>query len=341
MSAVTITGLTKSYAGRPVLRGVDLTVADGSLTAVLGPSGCGKTTLLRIVAGFVRADAGEVRLGEREVEAAGIVADKRGVGYVPQEGALFPHLTVRQNILFGVRRADRSDVLLKEMLELAELGPELATRFPHELSGGQQQRVAIARALAPSPAVVLLDEPFSSLDAALRASAGRAIARVLRHAGATTLLVTHDQGEALSLADQVALMRAGQFVQVDTPARIYELPVDEAAAHFVGGASMLPATVVDRVATCVLGQVPVLTPLDGPVRLVVRPEQVEVIPAIAAAVTAVVVDVSYYGAHILLQLTLPDGTPLAARGPSTRAPRAGDEVGVFVHGPVLAHPATR
>jgi iron(III) transport system ATP-binding protein len=341
MSAVTIAGLTKAYAGHPILRGVDLTVPDGALMAVLGPSGCGKTTLLRIVAGFVRADSGEVRLGDREVEAAGIAPDKRGVGYVPQEGALFPHLSVRQNILFGVRRADRSPALLRDMLELAELGSDLAGRFPHELSGGQQQRVAIARALAPSPAVVLLDEPFSSLDAALRASAGRSIARVLRHAGATTLLVTHDQGEALSLADQVALMRAGEFVQVDPPSRIYELPVDEAAAHFVGGASIIQASVAGRIATCILGQVPVVYPLDGNVRLVIRPEQVEVIPAIAAAVKATVVEVSYYGAHILLQLTLPDGTPLAARGPSTRAPRAGDEVGVFVHGPVLAHPATR
>ena len=337
MSAVTITGLAKAYSGLPVLRGVNLEVPDGSLTAVLGPSGCGKTTLLRIIAGFVRADSGSVRVGNREVE--NVSPDKRGVGYVPQEGALFPHLTVRQNILFGLPAAKRTDARLAEMLELAELGRELGGRYPHELSGGQQQRVALARALAPAPAVVLLDEPFSSLDAALRATAGRAVERVLRHAGATALLVTHDQGEALSLTDQVALMRDGRFVQVDTPARIYELPVDEAVARFVGGASMVPAVVVDRTATGVLGKVPVVYPLNGPVRLVVRPEQVEVLAPLAAPVTAVVVDVSYYGAHILLQLTLPDGTPLAARGPSTRAPRVGDEVGVFVHGPVLAHPA--
>jgi len=344
MSAVTITHLTKAYAGRPVLRDIDLTVPDGSITAVLGPSGCGKTTLLRIVAGFVRSDSGTVSIDDRLVEAPSVQVkpDKRGVGYVPQEGALFPHLTVAANILFGLRRSERTTARLHEMLDLAELGSELADRYPHQLSGGQQQRVAIARALAPSPDVVLLDEPFSSLDAALRASAGRAVARVLRHAGATALLVTHDQGEALSLADQVALMRDGRFVQVDSPSQIYEAPVDEDAARFVGGASVVSAIVVDGQALGVLGPIPVAGVPDGAVRLVLRPEQVEVTDAgeasSHAAVKATVTEVSYYGAHIMLQLALPDGTTLAASGPSSRPPAVGAVVGVRIVGHVLVHP---
>jgi iron(III) transport system ATP-binding protein len=342
MSAVTIRDLTKAYAGRPVLRGIDLTVPDGSITAVLGPSGCGKTTLLRIIAGFVRSDAGTVTVGDRLVEGPGVQVkpDKRGVGYVPQEAGLFPHLTVAGNILFGLRRSARTPDRLREMLRLAELGPELAQRYPHQLSGGQQQRVAIARALAPNPALVLLDEPFSSLDAALRASAGQAVARVLRHAGATALLVTHDQGEALSLADQVALMRGGQFVQVDSPSRIYEEPVDEDAARFVGGASVVPAVVVDGQALGVLGPVPVAGLPDGAVRLVLRPEQVEVTDPEEGAVKASVTDVSYYGAHIMLRLALADGTTLSARGPSTRPPALGAIVGVRIIGRVIAHPGT-
>lgn len=339
-NAVTITNLTKAFAGRPVLRGVDLTVPDGSITAVLGSSGCGKTTLLRIVAGFVRADGGTVAVGDRIVESARIQVkpDKRGVGYVPQEGALFPHLTVARNILFGLRRSERTSTRLREMLELAELGPELADRFPHQLSGGQQQRVAIARALAPSPSVVLLDEPFSGLDAALRASAGRAVARALRRAGATALLVTHDQGEALSLADQVALMRDGLFVQVDSPSQIYQAPVDEDTARFVGGASVVPAVVVDGQALGVLGPIPVAGHPDGAVRLVLRPEQVEITDPREGSAKAAVADVSYYGAHILLQLRLADGTVLSARGPSSHPPEIGDVVGLRILGPVLAHP---
>ncbi|HET9500903.1 MAG TPA: ABC transporter ATP-binding protein [Marmoricola sp.] len=342
-AAVTITGLTKSYDGTLVLDGIDLVVPRGSITSVLGSSGCGKTTLLRIVAGFVRADAGSVALEGRVVEHDGkrVAPDKRGVGYVPQEGALFPHLDVAGNILFGLPRRQRTQTRLRQMLDLAELGQRLAHRYPHELSGGQQQRVAIARALAPAPAVVLLDEPFSSLDAALRVSAGREVSRVLRHAGATAILVTHDQGEALSLADQVALMRQGRFVQVDAPNRLYEAPADIAAAQFVGGASLLEGAARDGVAQTVLGAVEVSGVTDGPVRLLVRPEQLEVHSAPDDATggpKATVDEVSYYGAHVVLRLRLSDGRVLTARGPSARPPLVGDVVAVLLRGPVLARP---
>ncbi|RNL64317.1 ABC transporter ATP-binding protein [Nocardioides marmoriginsengisoli] len=333
MSSVTIAGVVKAYGDRRVLDAVDLHVADGSITSVLGASGCGKTTLLRIVAGFVRADAGSVTLGERVVEdgRTAVAPDRRGVGYVPQEGALFPHLDVAGNIMFGIPRGERTTSRLGELLELAELPADLAHRQPHQLSGGQQQRVAIARALAPAPRVILLDEPFSSLDAALRISAGKAVTRVLRHAGATALIVTHDQGEALSLADQVAVMRAGRFVQVDSPAGIYERPADAETAEFVGGASMIAAEVSGGIARCVAGAIPVAA-ADGRVRVLIRPEQVLLGPAAGAAVVGQVTEVGFYGAQVVVTLALADGTPLTARAPSARTPRPGDEVGVVIEG---------
>ena len=204
--------------------------------AVLGPSGCGKTTLLRILAGFLAPDEGQVDFDATTVadRTSSVPAWERKVGYVPQEGALFPHLDVRANILFGLPRKERTDSRLAELLDLAELPHGIADSYPRELSGGQQQRVALARALAPRPRVVLLDEPFSSLDAALRISAGREVTRVLRHAKSTALLVTHDQGEALSLADRVAVMEAGRIKQVDRPTELYGAPVDVSVGSFVG-----------------------------------------------------------------------------------------------------------
>jgi iron(III) transport system ATP-binding protein len=340
MSAVTITGVQKSFAGRPVLDDIDLHVPDGSITSVLGPSGCGKTTLLRIVAGFLRADRGTVALGDRVVQgdSVSVSPEKRDVGYVPQEGALFPHLDVAGNIMFGVRRSERSAKRLGELLELAELPADTARRQPHELSGGQQQRVAIARALAPRPRVILLDEPFSSLDAALRVSAGRAVTRVLRHAGATAMIVTHDQGEALSLADQVAVMRGGRFMQVAPPSELYQRPVDPETAEFVGGATIADAVVTAGTATTALGRLSVTAP-DGPGRVMVRPEQVRLVPTTASEVSGTVDEVSYYGAQVVVRIVLVDGSVVTARGPSSRPPTPGDHVGLVVEGPVVTFPA--
>src|SRR4051812_7811614 len=213
MSSLTVTAVTKSYGATPVLTGVDLHVPEGSFTALLGPSGCGKTTLLRLVAGFDDPDRGTVGVGGRRVAGAGrsVPARRRHIGFVPQEGGLFPHLSVAGNVTFGLPRRQRRDAgRVRELLDLVGLDPALATRAPHQLSGGQQQRVALARALAPQPSLVLLDEPFSSLDASLRDEARRAVAAALRAAGATAVLVTHDQAEALSTADQVAVLRGGR-----------------------------------------------------------------------------------------------------------------------------------
>ncbi|HTT85889.1 MAG TPA: ABC transporter ATP-binding protein, partial [Acidimicrobiales bacterium] len=211
MSTIELRGVAKGYGATPVLYGVDLTVADGSVTAILGASGSGKTTLLRLIAGFEQVDAGLVRIGGRVVDdgSRSVRPQHRGVGYVPQDGALFPHLTVMGNVNFGVPREERADT--RQLIELVGL-EGLERRYPHQLSGGQQQRVALARALAIRPGVVLLDEPFGSLDASLRAGLRRDVARVLADAGATTVIVTHDQDEALALADQVAVLRGGHVV---------------------------------------------------------------------------------------------------------------------------------
>jgi iron(III) transport system ATP-binding protein len=340
MSTVTVSGLSKSYGGPPVLSRVDLVVPNGTIMGVLGASGCGKTTMLRIIAGFLAPDEGTVAFDGRTVAGGGVhlAPQHRRVGYVPQEGALFPHLDVRSNILFGLPRAERKGGRLQEMLDLAELPAAIASAYPHELSGGQQQRIALARALAPNPQVVLLDEPFSSLDAALRESAGREVARVLRAAGATAIMVTHDQDEALSLADEVAVMRRGRLAQVDTPVDLYLSPVDAEVASFVGGATVLPARLRGEKAHCVLGEVGLVTHDldDGDAVVIVRPEQIDVLPDDLPGPQAVVDVVSFYGHSATLRMTAEDGATLVARVPAFDVPRPGDTVTLAVRGLVRA-----
>src|ERR1700720_3306672 len=255
MRQVAVTGLHKAFGTHPVLTGVDLEVPAGSLTAILGPSGSGKTTLLRLLAGFERADAGPISIGDSPVDGPGVyVAPERSrIGYVPQEGSLFPHLTVEANVGFGLAARDRRAGRAASMLEMVGLSG-LGRRYPHQLSGGQQQRVALARALAIKPEVVLLDEPFSSLDAALRASVRADVLQVLRDAGSTSILVTHDQDEALSMADQVAVLRHGSIAQLDTPAQLYGHPRDAELAMFLGESNVLEGEVRDGVVTTGLGR---------------------------------------------------------------------------------------
>jgi iron(III) transport system ATP-binding protein len=348
MSAVHVSRLTKSFGPDRVLDGVDLDIGDGEIVAVLGSSGCGKTTMLRIVAGFLSPDDGTVRLDGTVVagEGTSLPPQRRHVGYVPQEGALFPHLDVRGNILFGLPRRERTAQRLREMLELAELPAGLAASYPHQLSGGQQQRVALARALAPRPRVVLLDEPFSSLDASLRLSAGREVVRLLRAAGTTAVLVTHDQGEALSLADRVAVMRDGRIVQVDAPVDLYRNPVDVRVATFVGGATLLPARLRDGLATCALGELAVTAtrptePDDATVTVLVRPEQVRLHPEGSPGPRAVVDTVAFFGAYASVALRLEGqdtghgaGQHVAARVPAVLVPVVGASVALEVVGAV-------
>ena len=246
MTGFDVRGVHKSYGGHRVLRGVDLIIETGSLTAILGASGSGKTTLLRVLAGFERADAGNVTMGDRVVDDGHrhLAPERRRVGYVPQEGALFPHLSVAGNVAFGLDRAARRGGRVNELLELVGLA-DLGHRYPHQLSGGQQQRVALARALAINPTMVLLDEPFSSLDAALRASVRADVVTALRTAGATALLVTHDQDEALSMADRVAVLRDGVIAQIGAPQQLYDRPADVDLAGFLGEANVVPGRVHD------------------------------------------------------------------------------------------------
>jgi iron(III) transport system ATP-binding protein len=344
MTELTIRGVTKAFGSTRVLEGIDLHVPAHSLTAILGPSGCGKTTLLKLIAGFADPDSGTIAFGDKPVFTAtrSTPPQLRRVGYVPQEGALFPHLTVAANITFGLpRHARRAGDRLHELLDLVGLDRGIATRFPHQLSGGQQQRVALARALAPEPSVVLLDEPFSSLDAGLREGTGRAVAAALYATGATAVLVTHDQAEALSLADQVAVMRAGRLVQLDAPATVYRQPQDTGVASFVGEAVLLPAQVRDGRADCALGTLTIRNPAkEGAAQVLIRPEQIQLHDATASlGVHATVQHVSYYGhdASVWLAL-LPDGPQVTVRVGGENLPSPGTPVRLTVTGDALAYP---
>jgi iron(III) transport system ATP-binding protein len=342
VTALEVRGLGAAYGTNEVLRGVDLVVETG-VTAILGPSGCGKTTLLRAIAGFVTPTAGTISVAGTTVVGTGrpVPPRRRGLGYVPQEGALFPHLDVVANVGFGLPRAERgSSPRIAEALDLVELPASLAGRYPHELSGGQQQRVALARALAPRPALVLLDEPFASLDAGLREETGRSVVRALRAAGAAALLVTHDQGEALSLADQVAVMDDGAFLQVDSPSAVYLAPFDARVAAFLGHATLLTGRVEDPAeATCALGTLPLHDKLEpGVVQVAVRAEQVQVRPDGAPGVNAEVVDVSFFGHDATVRVRLASGEQVAARTPAGAVPGSGDRVSIQVIGDVVAFP---
>lgn len=354
MSDLTIRGLHKAFADHAVLRGVDLSVKNGSLLALLGPSGSGKTTLLRTVCGFERASKGTIEIGGRPVESDHVYvrAEARRIGYVSQEGSLFPHLSVADNIVFGLPRAQRrARTRVDELLELVGLPPSFADRPPHQLSGGQQQRVALARALAPSPSLVMLDEPFSSLDASLRAETRQAVADALTHAGATAVLVTHDQSEALSMGHQVAVLWDGCLIQIAAPDVLYRRPVSREVASFVGEALMLPALAEQGFARCALGRLKLSEPhRAGPVDLMIRPEQIQVAVQERAGQTeddrcdGYVEAVTFYGHDARLDLRLERTSAAAqdhavyARVPGYRAPAVGTRVQLSVDGPVVAYP---
>lgn len=342
MSRLSVDGVTKRFPGTVAVDDVSLEVPHGSLTAVLGPSGCGKTTLLRLVAGFLLPDSGTISFDDVIVAGGprSVPAQERQVGYVPQEGALFPHLDVAANIGFGLPRDQRRGARVDEMLDLVELPRAYRSRRPHELSGGQQQRVALARALAPAPSVVLLDEPFSSLDASLRESTGRSVARALRAADATALLVTHDQSEALSLSDQVAVLREGRLIQAGSPTQVYLSPTDPDLARFVGGAAAMRATAEHdgTTARCELGVLTLSTPMgERDLTVLIRPDQVHLGDH---GVEALVEEVSFYGHDAAVRVSVTaTGTALVARVVGASSPRAGDRVRVRVLGPVHALPS--
>ncbi len=339
-ASLSVKGLGKSFGRVDVLSGLDLDVPAGTLTAVLGPSGCGKTTLLRLLAGFETADAGEIRLGERVLrsERVHLTPEKRAIGFVPQEGALFPNLDVAANVGFGLPRAARRGGRVEELLELVGLAG-MGGRLPHQLSGGQQQRVALARALAPAPAVVLLDEPFDALDASLRAELRTEVREALREAEATALLVTHDQAEALSLADRVAVMRGGKIVQIDEPRRIYAMPVDLEVGLFVGDAVVLDAEVADGRARTALGSLALVgkgSPESGEAVAMLRPEQISCRTGDAnGAPRGRVVATEFYGHDGTARVRLSNGLEVKARAVGSRLAKVGDEVSLEIEGEAL------
>jgi iron(III) transport system ATP-binding protein len=329
--AIDAEGVEKAFGGTRAVDGASLRVGEGELVALLGPSGSGKTTLLRVIAGFEAPDAGRVAIGGREVAGNGswVEPEHRRIGMVFQDGALFPHLTVEGNVGFGASRRER----VAECLGLVGLTARAAD-YPHELSGGERQRVALARALAADPEVVLLDEPFASLDAGLRESLRSEVAEILRAAGTSALLVTHDQAEALSLAGTVAVMREGRIEQVGTPEEIYERPRSRWLAEFLGDADVLPGTASDGVVDCELGRFGAAAELAGDVHVVIRPESVAI--GLGPGSDAVVVARSFYGHDQLVHLELPSGLRLRSRRLGFPAWHPGDRVRISVDGPVTA-----
>ncbi len=331
-------GVSKAFGSVQAVDEVDLEVAAGSFTSLLGPSGCGKTTLLRIVAGLERADAGAVLLGEQQVDGPGgrTPPERRSVGLVFQEHALFPHLNVGANVAFGLRHLDRRarQARLVEVLELVGLAG-LERRRPSALSGGQRQRVALARALAPAPTLLLMDEPFSSLDAALRFTLRSEIRAILRAAEQTALLVTHDQEEALSMADRVGVMFDGRLHQVADPQTLYQVPATPKVAAFIGDAGVVPGTRAGRyLVDTPLGRLASSGPIHSTrVAAVIRPESVRLRPS--ASGTGEVRTLTYFGRDHLIEVRLPDGTDLRARcGPESDL-HHGERVAVTIDGPVV------
>ena len=353
VSLLDIRAVYKSYGSVTALDGVDLGVSAGSRTAIVGPSGSGKTTLLRIIAGFEAPDAGKVLL-DGQLLADGpdaVPAHQRGIGYVPQDGALFPHLSVADNIGFGLaRRALQRDRRICELMDMVALDPALSSRRPHELSGGQQQRVALARALAQRPRLMLLDEPFSALDTGLRAATRKAVAQLLSVAGITTILVTHDQAEALSFADQVAVMRDGRLAQVGRPRDLYLRPADPATATFLGDAVVLPARLEGGLADCALGRITVGDrQRTGAVLIMLRPEQLQLeeIPAAGPAAASGngclgrVLEADFCGPVCELTVRLsgdPTVPPLRVSSPGVQAPGVGATVRIKVIGQAHVFP---
>jgi iron(III) transport system ATP-binding protein len=328
-SMIRLDGVSKRFGEVAAVDSASLCVARGEIVALLGPSGCGKTTLLRLVAGFERPDGGSVTVAGRLVAspATWIAPEARRVGMVFQDYALFPHLTVAGNVGFGLPRRMRTS-RVTELLAIVGLDG-LGRRYPHELSGGQQQRVALARALAPSPELVLLDEPWSNVDPFLRESLRAEVAEIIRPLGVTVLLVTHDREEAFTIADRIALMRDGSVVQEGTAEELYFAPATRWAAEFVGAANVLSGHIVAGRVETAIGAFPANgASLRSAAQVLVRPELLELEPSPAGAGEVVARE---FRGHDVFYRVLLDGVELVSQRPSTEVVDLGSRVAIRVH----------
>ena len=339
MSSLEISHLKVSLGKRLILDDLSLSLAEGQIAALLGPSGCGKTTLLRSIAGLIQPSDGTIRFGKQLVSLSSLVmpSHKRKIGYVPQDGALFPHLNVADNIAFGLDRStftkDQIRQIVKEMLNLIDL-QGFEKRMPSQLSGGQQTRVALARALAIKPAIVLLDEPFSALDAALRGDLRSDVIDLLRASNTTAILVTHDREEALVSADVVALMRDGQIIQQGSPEAVYSTPISPAMAISTGDALVLAASKLADGSTSYLFNSSSQSPSIESGHIVIRPEEIKLNRQLSASTpTGRIVNIDYYGHDAMVSVDIA-GHSIKVRIPGPFDYVVGEEVAVNHAGPV-------
>lgn len=334
MSLLEVNNIDKRYGDKQVLRGVSFALDEGEIGCLLGPSGCGKTTLLRSVAGFEDIRSGTIDIAGSRVASRGvsIAPEHRGIGMVFQDYALFPHLSVIENVAFGLGRngVSKNEARIKKLLHVVGL-KEHAHAYPHELSGGQQQRAALARALAPRPKLLLLDEPFSNLDVTLRERLSMEVREIIKRAGATALMVTHNQHEAFAVADKVGVLCNGVMQQWDEPYSIYHHPANSAVACFVGEGVLVPGRVVEggRV-MCGLGELSsrfrALRGNNGCVSVLVRPEAVRYEDD--SPVTAKIVGMTFRGASILYSLQLDSGDKVLAEVSSRCNHVVGQSIGI-------------
>lgn len=327
--------VSASHQHMQVLDLISLQVSGQDIVCLLGPSGCGKTTLLRAVSGLHNIDQGRIEIDGKTIctPTSSIAPEQRNVGMMFQDLALFPHLTVFENVTYGIRKQEKKyiEAQTHHVMELVEIDKKYFRKYPHELSGGQQQRVALARALAPKPSILLLDEPFSSLDPDLREQLATQVRKILKHEKMTAILVTHDQHEAFAMADWVGVMNQGKIVQYDTPYNIYHQPVSRFVADFVGLGNLIPATVLssDSIETdfgILRGKISSEFSQGEVVDLLVRPDDIP--HDDSSQVTAIVEEKRFLGAEFLYTLRLPNGHHVLCYAPSHHDHSIGNPLGI-------------